>query len=404
MELGPVKPRERLVSLDILRGFALLGVLLGNLAHLYSGFFLAPHRPDGAGDFIARNIVTFLIQSKAQTLLTFLFGFGFANQLLRADERGEPIGGLYARRIVALLAFGVAHVCLLWWGDVLWTYAVTAPFLLLFLRTSDRVRLIAAIALILVPTILFAIPSIYDHVFSLATTHEAMDAHRKAFAVAIHGSDHLELLKVQATWAPYWIAGGWPQYFAWLIGNYLLGYIAGRRRWFANDGADHLPAFRRLFWAGLVVGLATSIVYVFEIRGFELHSTFVHALIELNDTFDYVAIAFVYGCGIVLLIQRPRWKRVLGVIAPLGRMPLTTYITQSLVCTFLIYGWGLGWIEWLSELGYLGLGLALFAIQIVVAQLWLRRFRYGPLEWLWRWAVYAKRPAFAISRDPEARR
>jgi len=404
MELGPVKPRERLVSLDILRGFALLGVLLGNLAHLYSGTFLAPHKPEGAGDWAARTIVWFLIQSKAQTLLTFLFGFGFANQLLRAEERGERVGGLYTRRILALLGFGIAHVCLLWWGDVLWTYAVTAPFLLLFLRTSDRVRLIAAIVLIVVPTILFALPTVYDHVFSLATTHEAMDAHRQAFAVAIHGSDHGALLKIQATWAPYWIAGSWPQYFAWLVGNYLLGYIVGRRRWFDRDGADHLPAFRRLFWGGLGVGLATWVVYVFQLRGMWFQSTFGGVLAELISTLDYVAFAFVYGCGLVLLVQRPGWKRVLAAIAPLGRMPLTTYMTQSVVSTFLIYGWGLGWIEWLSELGYLGLGLALFAIQIVVAQLWLRRFRYGPLEWLWRWAVYAKRPAFAISRDPEARR
>lgn len=392
--MGPVKPRERLVSLDILRGFALLGVLLGNLAHLYSGFFLAPHRPDGVGDFLASNIVTFLIQSKAQTLLTFLFGFGFANQLLRAEDRGEPIGGIYTRRILALMGFGILHVCLLWWGDVLWTYAVTAPFLLLFLRTTDRVRLIAAIALILVPTVLFAIPAVYEHVFSLATTHEAMDAHLAAFAQAIHGSDHVELLKIQATWAPYWIAGAWPQYFAWLVGNYLLGYIVGRRRWFDNDGADHLPAFRRLFWAGLVVGLATWAVYVLEIRGPRSHSTFVNVLAQLNEAFDYVAIAFVYGCGIILLVQRPRWRRILAVIAPLGRMPLTTYLTQSVVCTFLIYGWGLGWIEWMSELGYLGLGVALFAIQIAVAHVWLHYFRYGPLEWLWRWAVYLRRPPF----------
>jgi uncharacterized protein len=268
--------------------------------------------------------------------------------LLRAEERGEPIGGIYTRRILALLGFGIVHVCLLWWGDVLWTYAVTAPFLLLFLRTSDRVRLIAAIVLILVPVVLFALPSVYEHVFALATTQEAMEAHRTALAHAIHGSDHLELLKVQATWAPYWIAGGWPQYFAWLVGNYLLGYIVGRRRWFEHDGADHLPAFRRLFWAGLVVGLGTWVVFVFQLRGLRIHSTLGNVLLQLNETLDYVAIAFVYGCGLVLLVQRPGWRRVLGVVAPLGRMPLTTYLTQSLVCTFLIYGWGLGWIEWMS--------------------------------------------------------
>src|SRR5438067_790790 len=88
------------------------------------------------------------------------------------------------------------------------------------LVTLDIVRGIAAIVLIVAPVIVFALPSVSDHVFSLATTHDAMTAHRAAFAHAIHGSDHLALLKVQATWAPYWIAGSWPQYFTWLVGNY----------------------------------------------------------------------------------------------------------------------------------------------------------------------------------------
>lgn len=108
---------------------------------------------------------------------------------------------------------------------------------------------------------------------------------------------------------------------------------------------------------------------------------------------DYFGMAFVYVAGVVLLVQRPRWRRVLGVIAPLGRMPLTTYVSQSLVATFVFYHWGLGWAGSVGAAGCLGFSIALFALQIAWSHLWLHYFKFGPLEWVWRWLVYLKRPA-----------
>ncbi|MEP6863204.1 MAG: DUF418 domain-containing protein [Deltaproteobacteria bacterium] len=397
--MGPVKPRERLVTLDILRGFALLGVLLGNLAHLFSGHWAQWHPAQDASDTFARYFITLVVQSKAQTLLTFLFGFGFANQLLRAEARHEPILGLYARRIVALLVFGVAHVTLLWWGDVLWTYAVTAPFLLLFLRVSNRTRLIVAVALILIPSAIFAVPGVWEHVFGLL-----FDPARHDYTVpllrAMHGPSHAAVMIEQTRYAVVFTAAFWPQYFAWLVGNYLLGYIAGQLRWFERDGADHLVVFRRMFRIGLVLGGGATGLTLFGMRGgwngYEL-STLGMAALGLIDPLDYAGLALMFVAAVVLLARRPAWRRALAVVAPLGRMPLTTYLTQSLVCTFIIYGWGLGAIEWLHEIDYLVLGVAIFIAQIFASMVWLRYFRFGPLEWLWRWAVYARRPAFMVA-------
>src|SRR5690349_17418991 len=162
--LGPAEPRERIVILDVLRGLALLGVLLGNAFHLYSGMFadgLGSHVPTKV-DVVASWFVNLLVQSKAQTLLTFLFGFGFAAQLLRAQARGEPVLGLYVRRMVVLLGFGLLHVGLLWWGDVLWTYAIAGFALLLFHRASNRTRVIAAAILVVVPAILMELPGAHE--------------------------------------------------------------------------------------------------------------------------------------------------------------------------------------------------------------------------------------------------
>jgi uncharacterized protein len=404
VELGPVKPRERLVTLDALRGFALLGVLLGNLAHLYSGFWADWHPPHDAGDTFTRYFIMIVVQSKAQTLLTFLFGFGFAAQLLRAQARHEPILGLYARRIAALLAFGIAHITLLWWGDVLWTYAVTAPFLLLFLRVSNRTRVIVAVILILIPSAIFAIPGVWQHVFALL-----YDPARHDYTVpllhAMHGHSHTAVMIEHTRYAPVFSAAFWPQYFAWLVGNFLLGYVAGQLRWFEHDGKDHLPAFRRMFWVGLILGGAATALTVFGLRGgwnqFDI-STVGMAALGLIDPLDYAGLALLFTASIVLLAQRPAWRSMFAVIAPVGRMPLTTYLTQSLVCTFIIYGWGLGAIEWLREIDYLVLGVAIFIIQIFASHLWLHYFRFGPLEWLWRWAVYAHRPAMRYERAAAA--
>src|SRR5688572_11466944 len=168
-ELTPAAPRERLAVLDVLRGFALLGVLLGNTFRLYSGYFaggLEGYEPSRS-DIVSAWFVNLLVQSKAQTLLTFLFGFGFAAQLLRAQERGQPVLALYARRMLVLLGFGILHVGLLWWGDVLWTYAVAGFGLLAFHRASNRTRVIAAAILTVVPGAIMQLPGMRDWSYQL---------------------------------------------------------------------------------------------------------------------------------------------------------------------------------------------------------------------------------------------
>lgn len=93
-----------------------------------------------------------------------------------------------------------------------------------------------------------------------------------------------------------------------------------------------------------------------------------------------LALAAVYVAAVVLLMRRPRWRRVLSLIAPVGRMPLTTYISQSLLCTFLFYGWGLGWAGHVAAARCIGLALLIFAAQVLACHAWLRWFRFGPLE------------------------
>ena len=393
--LAPVAPRERLVTLDVLRGFALLGVLIGNMV-LYSGRWAeGPAGAPSTLDAVADWFLTIFVDSKAQTTLTLLFGFGFAAQLLRADARGEPVLGVYLRRLAALFMLGALHVTLLWWGDVSWTYAVAGFGLLAFLRCSNRTLLIWALVLTFVPLTVTLLPDVMITVASVFIEPRDFGAYTKAMAEEIHSAPYTALIKDHVFYAVIWLTRIYTWYFLWCLGRFLLGFLVGRLRWFDRDGADHLPQFRRLAgWGGAIAALVTAIQVADRVTKFRLfaHGWWGSMLWTILEQAGLLGLASAYVGIAVLLIQRPRWRRVLGVIAPAGRMPLTTYYSQSVICTFVFYGWGLGQAGKIGVAGTIGLALVIFAGQVAIAHLWLRSFRFGPLEWLWRTAVYLRRP------------
>jgi uncharacterized protein len=395
--LTPVAPHERLVTLDVLRGFALFGVLIGNLYHLYNGGFANRQPPQGTAEAIGHWFIVVAIQSKAQTLLTLLFGFGFAAQLIRASEGGKPVLGVYTRRLLVLLGLGILHVALLWWGDVLWTYAIAGFGLLLFHRASNRTRVIAALILMFVPPAIYRLPGVWLHIFELTLDPANLRLYNEQVLAAMYGSDYFVVMKEHIQFAWIWSAGSWPQYLSWILGHFLLGYVAGTLRWFDRDGADRLATFRKLLFAGLACGAAgTAMVVAMNAGVFFRPGLAVQigggVLVELH----YVGLAVAFVAAVVLLAQGPRWRHVLALLVPVGRMPLTTYFTQSLICTFLLYGWGLGWIAWISPVGCIGLAFAIFAVQLGLAHWWLHYFRFGPLEWIWRSVVYLRRPPMRV--------
>jgi uncharacterized protein len=391
-DLAPVPPGERMVSLDVLRGFALCGVMIGNMS-LYSGQWAerGPAPDPTTLDQIADWFAVIFVHSKAQTLLTLLFGFGFAMQLLRAERRGQPVMGLYARRLVALLVLGALHVTVLWWGDVTWTYAVAGFGLLGFVHTSNRTRVAWAIGLIFVPYLITSIPGVVLAGLGVFMDPREFVAHTRQMSLALHHPERSGLAWEHLRYALVWCARIYLWYFFWVLGRFLLGYVAGRLRWFERDGAEHLAVFRRLAAWGAATGAVTSAVQV--LGGTGLLSLRDHGIVgrlaaATVDQIGLLAMTFMYVGIIVLLVQRPAWRRILAIVAPAGRMPLTTYFSQSLICTFIFYGWGLGWAGSVGTAGCIGLALAIFSVQVAIAQLWLRWFRFGPLEWLWRTAVY----------------
>jgi uncharacterized protein len=393
---APVSAAERLPLLDVLRGFALYGVLLANLVPWFSGRAFLPREEVLAATSRADNVTLFLmgvlVNGKFQTLLSLLFGLGFSMQLARAEARGGSGVALYVRRLGAMFALGCCHVIALWWGDVLWGYALAAIFLLPFRKRSTRALLLWAAFFTLVPRLVTMVPAVAALIDAWRPHAHDYPAFKAQVLAAFRGHDYGLLARMQAEHALAFSAPIVAWYFPWLLGRFLLGYAAGRSGRIL-DAAAHLPFFRRLLAWGAGIGLVISVLIVVE-RLLQRRGMLVPLAAEMALTvpqeIGVLALVCAYVAAIVLLMQRPAWRRGLLLLAPAGRMPLTTYFSQSLICAFLFYGWGLGWIGRVSATLCVPLSLAIFAVQLFLSRRWLQHFRFGPVEWVWRSLSYGR--------------
>lgn len=415
----PVGARERLALIDVVRGFALGGVFISNVNVWFSGRVLLP-KPrlealdSGTVDVVAGYLYRVLVSGKLVTIFSLLFGLGFAVHLLRAEERGGSVVGIYARRLGVLLCIGAAHAFGIWYGDILHLYALLGFALLLFRRSSDRALLFWGFALTLAAPLVSATLEKYLPV--LLTSREAAEAAEKAAMAeaervkaetlaAFEGTSYVAALRAGAVfmrhefWTPNALG-----FWAATLGKFLLGFYAGRRRLF-HEPEEHLPLFRQLLYWGLAAGvLGNGFFTIFrylsrgQLSPRELSWGF---LLQGVSSIATLGLALFYIAAMTLLFQRATWRRLLSALAPAGRMALTNYLSQSVIAVFLFNGFGLGLIGKLGSAVTIGLTSGLFAAQMLVSHLWLSRFRFGPTEWVWRSLTYG-RPQ-PMRRDPSAR-
>ncbi len=393
-----------MAALDVIRGFALFGVLVANVHHVVSGrCYMTASLDVTTADAVVTKLVDVAISGKSITMLSMLFGLGFALQLIRGDERGAgpEATQLYVRRLAILFAIGACHCIFVWWGDVTWNYALAGLGLLAFRRVSARALLAWGFALAFVPRLIYAVPEVGGAIRAWMSSPD-MPRFRADTLAAMLGHDFPARMAAHVRNAIQQVLPI-PWYFPWLIGRFLLGFWAGRRRLFDRDGALALPLFRRLFVVGLALAIAGHGFGLIQasslMSGLELLGPAKVAVSALHEA-SWLGLAIAYASGIVLLMQRPASRRVLLVLAPVGRMALTTYLCQSIVTTFVFYGWGLGYAGKLGAAPCFAICVAIFAVQVVIAHLWLRWFRFGPAEWVWRSLVY--RRAQPLRRQPES--
>lgn len=394
---APIAPSDRIGEVDIIRGFALFGVMWMNVFGM--GDFLIPSdKIHGLTDFkVLEDVVGFLsatlMSGKAQALFSMLFGFGFAIMMDRIGARGGDGTAIYLRRLTVLLLIGLAHVTLLWMGDILNAYAAMGFLLLLTRRWSGRWLLGVGLALA------FVVPALLMFYYQIISPDgppafvAVMDAGAVTRWPIVMGRDYPAFVAAmfQGT-VDFYLQPIALSYLGWILGRFMIGSWIFRQGWlqaperyltgFAIVAATFIPA-------GLLLTLMRRLVRSLELQPIDWAQPLFRGLGPVAEVIQ----AMGYGALIIVLCQVPAVRRALSGLGALGQMALTNYLLQSVVFFVVLYGFGLGLLPWMGPTLSLLLTLVVVGLQIVFSRWWLARYAYGPAEWVWRWATYGVKPA-----------
>lgn len=399
---GPLATTERIATLDIVRGFALLGILIMNMPGFTNSFFVeadGSHLWTSPIDRGAEVVRDMLFSGKFNSMFSLLFGIGFTIQFARMQQLApEHATQLYVRRLLVLLALGVLHAMVFWTGDVLHVYALLGLALLVLLRfASNRVIVGLIVLCLLYPALsglarlLVVTPEITARLVAEAKAFEAsnnlaygsgsfVDAAREHAREFIYNYDNV------------WSAWSNLGFFVQMATTMLIGFLIGRNNWVRRI-PELIPWVRRLQWWALGIGIVCSLIFgvIFQIERAP-GPTPLKVLGSITYVLSRLGLMMFYVLTIVRLAQQPAWHQRFAPIAAAGRAPLTNYLMQTAICTTIFYGWGFGWWGQLGPAAQLALALAIFfLVQVPLSVVWLRRFNYGPLEYAWRVLTYGRR-------------
>ena len=399
LPFGPVRQPQRIASLDVLRGFALFGILVVNI-QAFAMVSAAYMNPTAFGDFHGANRLVWLLahtffEQKFITLFSMLFGAGMVLMTTRAESSGRSGLATHFRRMLWLILFGLLHAYLLWYGDILVWYGLCGMVVVWFRRMRPRVLIGLGLLSVAVASLLsllsgWAIAYWPDDQWaefqekwqpSAATVAAELEAYRGGWLDQMThraGTAWEFQTLVFLSWG-LWRAGG-----VMLIGMALfkLGVLSAER-----SGR---------FYLGLAaIGFLVGVPIVLEgVRQQFAHGWGVRYAFFFGSQYNYWASLLVSlgWIGVVMWIcQTAALPSLRRGLAAVGQMALTNYLLQTIVCTTIFYGHGLGWFGWVERIGQLAIVVLVYTGQVLFSMVWLRSLRFGPLEWLWRSLTYGRR-------------
>jgi uncharacterized protein len=401
-QISPISLSERIEILDVLRGLAVCGILIGNM-QWFSGYGLMPpsvarHSP--FADQITHFLVWVLVEGKFYSIFSFLFGFGFALQIARAEERGDSRASLFKRRLFWLLVIGLLHAYLLWSGDILSIYALMGFVLILFRKKTNGALLKWAFALLAIPVLTYILLYILFVVLVPPGAVAKLDAAQIEFwnesVRKVPQSSYLQIITgynlnmIVGRYASLILEMRLPK----LLAMFLLGSYAYRRGFFKNL-SNHQALIRRVLVYGLIFGLIGNIAFATFAGAEAVFPPSPAGIVGvISYAFGVPALALFFIALVATLWERSRssnGRRLLALLAPVGRMALTNYLLQTVICVFIFYGYGFGQFGRFGATKATLTALTIFIFQILLSTQWLRYFSYGPMEWIWRQLTYRQR-------------
>ncbi|NNJ89201.1 MAG: DUF418 domain-containing protein [Eudoraea sp.] len=387
---------KRIEIVDALRGFALAGIVI---VHMVENYLAAPV-PEGAMeashqgvlDYVVDGFILLILRGKFFALFSFLFGLSFFIQMDKARQKGLNFGGRFLWRLLLLLVIGYFH-SLFYRGDILTVYALLGILLIPFYKLNNTwvLGICALLFLGLGRSLIF----IFFHGDNLFVTGELMPDSPliiEYYNILTNGS-LLDVFKTNA-WDGHIMKmdfqlGIFSRGYL-TFGFFLLGLFVGRIQFFRNF-LSYGTKIKHVLYGSLGLFLLSIIVGFFFFAQLAPNVTFDNwyamnglTAFDLNN----LAMTMIILCLFLMAYKRGKLKRWLEKFIPYGRMALTNYIVQSIIGTFIFYGWGLGYLGEIRNIYIFFISLTFIVLQMIFSAWWMRNFYYGPFEWLWRSLTY----------------
>ncbi len=431
--LGPVAGEDRVSSIDVLRGFALLGILLMNIL-VFALPDAAYSNPSVAGGDRGANLWAWILQyvfadGRMRGIFSMMFGASAYLLLSRGEARGFGIADIYYRRTLWLMLFGMIHAYFIWHGDILYPYALLGLVLYPLRHLRPRTLLILAGIGVLILTAMsigegFRLGSMREKALAADAaaangqklTEEQQEAQKKwkeklkeikpgpedvKKETDAYRGNYLKALERRATatlhWHsfPFYFPGMWDMFAMMLVGIALVktGVLTAERS---------VRFYAQLAAIGYLIGLPINALAAWQSvqNQFEPISLFfttsTYQLGRVSTTLAHAAV-------LLMIVKSGALRWLTSRLAAVGQMAFSNYILTSLTCSVIFYGYGFGFYGRLERYQLYFIVPAIWIFQLAVSPIWLRHFRFGPLEWGWRSLTYWKRQPMRLRRpEPEA--
>ncbi|MET3696303.1 uncharacterized protein SAMN05877753_103454 [Bacillus oleivorans] len=384
---GETANKERIVGIDAARGISLLGILLINMMSFHSPYVWVINPYSYWEGEINQSLFLFLevfVAASFYPLFAFLFGFGVIKMIEKSKRMDLNPRHTLLRRFIFLLGIGIVHAFLIWTGDILITYAVTGFFLLFFLKSSVKTMITTGTLLLFIPNLLLFF--FFWGVSGLIPIDEAESSGTDLDQIShiyMEGS-FSEITNLRMEEWMYLNLNGIGLLLIILVSilpMVLLGAGFAKGNWAVTQSSGYFLKMGIVLFA---VGIGLKMI--------PLLYHFRYEFIFLQDSIGGPILAAAYLFLCLSLVKTDKIGKIVTAISRAGRMSITLYLSQSIICTLIFYGYGLGQYGKVELWEGTLLALGLYLLQVACSYLWFNYYRMGPVEWVWRWYTYQEKP------------
>ncbi|MCD5415189.1 MAG: DUF418 domain-containing protein [Clostridiales bacterium] len=399
---APISSNQRIEIIDIIRGFALFGVLIANMSLFKSLALFFPKSPleyESVANMWHAWGLTLFVQGRFFVIFSFLFGLGFYIFMNRAETKGFKVSKLFSRRMLGLLVMGFLHLAFIWTGDILLAYSIAGLFMMSLRKKSSKSIIKWIVILFVVAIIFMSIVHSMQYINQTfnSVNPEALASWKQNVHDSMASGTYLQILSMRfknemlvalIIILPYIVTIVMPLF--------LMGFYVGKKRYFERV-PELLLGFKKIWRISSLLGVLGSIALVLlEIHTFHYSSLIMIISLSLLRYFSGIIVGTFYITSLVLLFNNKKLAKLINGFSHIGKMALTSYLMQSFICVLIFYGFGLGFFGKVSLIEGTIISLVILIIQVYASKLWLNYYKYGPFEWLWRMFTYGKK--FSIKR------